>query len=409
MSIDPYRTLGLSANATLAEVKAAYRRLAKVHHPDTAGESAMPRFLAIQAAYEAILTRRRSGRRATGAPAPPWQADPARARATRTSWRPRRTRPDDTDDTGPARERPSGERTGRRSSQGARPRSRPSDASTGQRRTRKATLGSTSYDDVDREPFDPEWAGASWYGTASGTYWTLNPKEYADPRKHGPEYQARARRSTPDSTSDDSSEAGEAAAAGDATDDDATGAPFAASAEAAWSDARSTDAGRGAWSQGAPIDRRGVAWTGDGPSWSLLLGRLLDPPRGPADRLIVALLAWPPLGVALATVVGELTGCVRFAATCTGDMPSTATLAIVLGQMAILGLLIAIPRLAALAVGGTLAVAAAAGPVALLLTAAGASRDPSAAGRVLVEALAIAWIVGLGLAIRRRIRAPVPS
>ena len=58
----------------------------------------------------------------------------------------------------------------------------------------KATLGSTSYDGAEAEPFEPDWGGASWYGTTSGTYWTLNPKEYADPRKHGPEYQARARR-----------------------------------------------------------------------------------------------------------------------------------------------------------------------------------------------------------------------
>ena len=58
----------------------------------------------------------------------------------------------------------------------------------------KATLGSTSYDGADGQPFEPDWGGASWYGTTSGTYWTINPKEYADPRKHGPEYQARARR-----------------------------------------------------------------------------------------------------------------------------------------------------------------------------------------------------------------------
>src|SRR5262249_37226930 len=62
------------------------------------------------------------------------------------------------------------------------------------RRRGKATLGSTSYDDAG--PFEPDWAGASWYGTTSGTYWTVNPKEYADPRKHGPEYQARARRAS---------------------------------------------------------------------------------------------------------------------------------------------------------------------------------------------------------------------
>jgi len=47
---------------------------------------------------------------------------------------------------------------------------------------------------MEGEPFEPEWEGASWYGGSSGTYWTLNPKEFADPRKHGPEYLARGRR-----------------------------------------------------------------------------------------------------------------------------------------------------------------------------------------------------------------------
>jgi hypothetical protein len=31
-------------------------------------------------------------------------------------------------------------------------------------------------------------------GADSGTYWTVNPREYADPRKHGPEYRARGKR-----------------------------------------------------------------------------------------------------------------------------------------------------------------------------------------------------------------------
>ena len=49
---DPWRTLGLSPGATQDEIRRAYRRLAKVNHPDAAGESALPRFLAIQAAYD---------------------------------------------------------------------------------------------------------------------------------------------------------------------------------------------------------------------------------------------------------------------------------------------------------------------------------------------------------------------
>jgi len=54
-------------------------------------------------------------------------------------------------------------------------------------------MGSTSYDEA-RDASDTSWAGASWYGPTSGEYWRVNPHEYADPRKHGPEYQSRARR-----------------------------------------------------------------------------------------------------------------------------------------------------------------------------------------------------------------------
>ena len=35
---------------------------------------------------------------------------------------------------------------------------------------------------------------AEWVGADSGTYWRVNPKEYADPRKHGAEYRARGKR-----------------------------------------------------------------------------------------------------------------------------------------------------------------------------------------------------------------------
>ncbi len=48
---DPYRTLGLARGASTDDIKRAYRRLAKINHPDAAGEAALPRFLAIQAAY----------------------------------------------------------------------------------------------------------------------------------------------------------------------------------------------------------------------------------------------------------------------------------------------------------------------------------------------------------------------
>ncbi|HEY2887975.1 MAG TPA: DnaJ domain-containing protein, partial [Candidatus Limnocylindrales bacterium] len=214
---DPYRALGLEPGATPAEIKRAYRRLAKAYHPDSAGERALPRFLAIQAAYERLSDgqpgatgpagRDQAGRRGSRpAPTPPpppsrpWSADAERARATRDAFRKRSTR---------ARAGTSGGAPG--ASNGASPGSgapgtsgadangsgsgRPAGGRGSGRRGRpKATIGSTSYDGTENEPFEPGWSGATWYGAASGTYWTINPKEYADPRKHGPEYLARARR-----------------------------------------------------------------------------------------------------------------------------------------------------------------------------------------------------------------------
>ena len=221
---DPYRALGLEPGATAAEIKRAYRRLAKAYHPDSAGERALPRFLAIQAAYERLSAgqpgaggstrgRRRArprlsprlelaaaaraargartpnvpGRRATrfdkrSTPAPA----PDRGRPARRQW----ARPPDRDP--PAAQPGPGGGAGPSGSAGA---ARPGRPGSGRRGRPKATIGSTSYDGTENEPFEPGWSGATWYGAASGTYWTINPKEYADPRKHGPEYLARARRS----------------------------------------------------------------------------------------------------------------------------------------------------------------------------------------------------------------------
>ncbi|MBA2299714.1 MAG: J domain-containing protein, partial [Chloroflexi bacterium] len=83
---DPYRTLGLPRDATLDEVRRAYRRLAKANHPDAAGEAALPRFLAIQSAYDTIAgpdagTRRPGAARAPG-PRRAWDAERDRTDAT---------------------------------------------------------------------------------------------------------------------------------------------------------------------------------------------------------------------------------------------------------------------------------------------------------------------------------------
>lgn len=210
-SADPWQTLGLAPGATQDEIRRAYRRLAKINHPDAAGESALPRFLAIQQAYDQLAgpgrIRRTSARPAPGTPSAtdprePWRADPTRARASgRADGR-----------------RAPGARPGGASGSTSGPSSGPADGASGgpadpddgsdagsagpgtrrssgrRRASNRATAGSTSYEGADQEPFEPGWSGATWYGASSGTYWTINPKEYADPRKHGPEYQARARR-----------------------------------------------------------------------------------------------------------------------------------------------------------------------------------------------------------------------
>ena len=58
MADDPYRVLGVQKDATDAEIKRTYRKLARQHHPDRNpdDEAAEERFKAIQAAYDQIGT-----------------------------------------------------------------------------------------------------------------------------------------------------------------------------------------------------------------------------------------------------------------------------------------------------------------------------------------------------------------
>ena len=52
---DHYETLGLSSDATLADVKKAFRQKASLHHPDrNAAADAAARFRAVQEAYEVL-------------------------------------------------------------------------------------------------------------------------------------------------------------------------------------------------------------------------------------------------------------------------------------------------------------------------------------------------------------------
>ncbi|HEX3974734.1 MAG TPA: J domain-containing protein [Solirubrobacteraceae bacterium] len=77
-SPDPYRTLGVAASATDAELRAAYRRLVQLHHPDHNGGSAESerRFEEVQEAYAEARRLRGAGAGATRPSVPSTSATP---------------------------------------------------------------------------------------------------------------------------------------------------------------------------------------------------------------------------------------------------------------------------------------------------------------------------------------------
>ena len=374
--VEALRTLGLAPGASQAEIKRAYRRLAKAFHPDAAGETAIPRFLAIQAAYETLTGTSLGRDRWPGRAPDAWQADPDRARATRDGWRGRgfgrsgepRSRAGAGADSGETRRTPGPtSAAGRRA--GTRSRSRRD------RAPDKATPGSTTYDVADDEPFDPEWSGASWYGTSSGTYWTINPREYADPRKHGPEYQARGRRAPVS-----------AAAAPDATADEA--------AEASPVEPPLTDRPH---YEAPPRPSRAVDDVAR-PAPRPFSGRI-----SLAGRVPLALIGWPPIGILLFAIVGEASGCSRFAATCSQD----TSVVIWIAQLIVVAVLLAVPRLAAISSIGTLVALATAVPATLLLSVGGGAQERAASIAALSVVLTIAYLAGVAYGVvggSRRLR-----
>ncbi len=455
-AIDPYRTLEISPGATQAEIKRAYRRLAKLYHPDSAGERALSRFLAIQVAYEMLVDepgRPRTvvrGSAARPAPAPAWQADASRARATREAYRARTRRGAGSPGTAAGADAGSA-RTGQGGAQGDRPEggasgeSDPAGGAAGGsagrprrpgRRT-KATIGSTSYDGADREPFDPAWEGATWYGAGSGTYWTINPKEYADPRKHGPEYLARSRRATGGS--------GEATPPGDAAPGMPGSAPADTTTEAATETAAAAASGTGSEARGRrPKSGRGLspeasersAGSSGGdprtvpaapPAAALRPERPSPPPPGPyataagvagspgrsgsselqraastpPGRIVVALVGWIPFAIALAALTEAVPVC-NVGTVC--DDPLTGGVWMV--DLAIIAVLVAVPRLGWIAAIGSLAffiVGLIATPVLLAL---GGSQTPAGTADALTVVLVVAWLAGVALALSGRVDLP---
>lgn len=87
-SSDPYRTLDVAPSATDAEVRAAYRRLVQLHHPDHNGGSveSARRFEEVQAAYAEVRRLRATGGSAPGGGTGRSQAG---ARAEAQAGRPR--------------------------------------------------------------------------------------------------------------------------------------------------------------------------------------------------------------------------------------------------------------------------------------------------------------------------------
>ncbi len=464
---DPYRTLGLARGASTDDIKRAYRRLAKINHPDAAGEAALPRFLAIQAAYEQLVGGRApapgGARRAGQPPRPsqPWGADPDRRDATDRAYG-GRTRGSGPGGTGAApgaggaggsgraggaggaaggaqgaegagapgaagRGRAYGGSTGRPGRRRpADPKPDPPPGATDEtsrgtkgRRSKKATMGSTSYDGTDPAQFEPDWGGASWYGTTSGTYWTLNPKEYADPRKHGPEYQARARRMR---------ERGEAAGPDSATEpatdarppdsavpppDPAARPPEPTHTTSSWWEstagprAESADPAPGARTSGPSMRPPGPRREPEPPPPDLGraasdIGRALTDERlgGWRGRVIRAIIGWIPIALGLGWLIGEVTGCGRFAASCAGV---TGPLLLV-GQLAILGVLMLVPVLASIATMASLTVLAVSVLASLVLSSTGQAADEVARQTTLGVVLVAAWIVGVTIPVVRRVR-----
>jgi hypothetical protein len=121
---------------------------------------------------------------------------------------------------------------------------------------------------------------------------------------------------------------------------------------------------------------------------------------GPTTRIGLALLGWPPLGFAVAALIGEASGCSRFAAACVDTFGFGTWLA----QVAVIAVLFALPRLAAVSAVGTLAVLGASIPATMLLSATGGPQEREAATAALTAVLAAAYVAGAAFAIARRSR-----
>jgi hypothetical protein len=115
-------------------------------------------------------------------------------------------------------------------------------------------------------------------------------------------------------------------------------------------------------------------------------------------RVARAVIGWLPIALGLGWLIGEISGCGRFAATCDG---SAGPIGLAL-QLGVLAVLLAIPVLASLTTMASLTVLGASFLAALILSATGSAADGDSRRAALGFVLVVAWLVGLAIAIWKR-------
>jgi hypothetical protein len=149
---------------------------------------------------------------------------------------------------------------------------------------------------------------------------------------------------------------------------------------------------------------RTAAWTATGPAASIAFDP--PPPRARDDddtiarpfdvsipgRVVLALIAWPPIGFALGAVLNEVTGCGRFSAVCEDPAPLLPWLI----QPLIVAILLALPIVARPAAVASVAVGIAALGGGVVLSAIGGPRAQlHGVPTLLLAVLVMAYAVGL--------------
>ena len=122
---------------------------------------------------------------------------------------------------------------------------------------------------------------------------------------------------------------------------------------------------------------------------------------GSRGRLARALIGWLPIALGLSWLVGEMTGCGRFAATCDDGVAGPMLFFL---QILAFALLLVIPVAASIATMASLTLLGAAVVASLVLSATGGAADGDSRRAALGLILLLAWLAGLAIAVGRRAR-----